>query len=196
MVAVSQKTGNRALAELQVVTASPTPAPEATATPSLASAPVAPVASVSASMGQAGRPLASTWVGEYFNNRDLVGGPQLVRDDESVQFDWAGSAPAMNLPADGFSARWTRSLPFDAGVYRFSVRADDGVRLSVDGNRVLDEWHDSDASQVYTVDVPLSAGDHLLAVEYYERVDRALIQLSYERTGDLPTATPTATATP
>lgn len=53
----------------------------------------------------------------------------LVRDDADVNFDWRTAAPATQLSADDFSARWTRSLSFTAGTYRFYVRSDDGVRV-------------------------------------------------------------------
>jgi hypothetical protein len=67
-----------------------------------------------------------TWRGEYFANRDLAGAPVLVRDDADVNFDWRAAAPAPQLAADNFSARWTRSLNFTAGAYRFYARATTG----------------------------------------------------------------------
>jgi hypothetical protein len=46
------------------------------------------------------------------------------------------------LPVDDFSVRWTRNLNFSAGSYRFYAHVDDGVRLSIDGKPLIDEWHD------------------------------------------------------
>jgi len=87
--------------------------------------------------------------------------------------------------ADNFSARWSRTRSFDAGLYRFSVRADDGVRLYVDGERVINEWHSSNGSQTYTVDLPLK-GSHTLRVDYYEGLGQALVKVSWTRIGDIP----------
>ena len=134
------------------------------------------------------------WKGEYWPNRDLNGSPVLLRNDKGpggtlgLEFDWGTGAPAPGLPADNFSARWTRQVTFDPGIYRLQARADDGVRVYVDGRPVLDEWHDY-RDQTYTVDMPMG-GAHQLEVHYYERGGGARIRFSWQRIGDLPTPTP------
>ncbi|NIO72208.1 MAG: beta-glucosidase, partial [Anaerolineae bacterium] len=109
----------------------------------------------------------------------------LVRNDVSVNFDWGTGSPGPGVPADNFSARWSRGLHFPAGNYRFYVRVDDGVRLWVDGNLVIDQWHDS-APTTYTADVNLTDGLHDLKMEYYERGGGALAQLTWERLDNYP----------
>ena len=128
------------------------------------------------------------WKGEYWSNRKLSGSPTLVRNDTRIDFQWGRGAPAAGLPADDFSTRWTRQMSFQAGIYRFHARADDGIRLYVDGKLMLDEWHESDGADVYVVDVPLVTGQHKLRVEYYERSGNALAELWWKRVGDLPQA--------
>ncbi|MGD1994385.1 MAG: PA14 domain-containing protein, partial [Anaerolineae bacterium] len=134
-------------------------------------------------------PSFPNWRGEYWPRRDLSGTPALVRNDASIDFDWGGGAPAVGLPADNVSVRWTRQLNFERGVYRLHARADDGIRVFVDGNRVINEWHDSDASQVYTVDLVLD-GRHRVVVEYYEYTGQALAKFWWRRVGDVVTPTP------
>ena len=127
------------------------------------------------------------WKGEYWSNRRLRDDPVLVRNDKAIDFRWGPGAPAVGLPADNFSVRWTRKMTFEPGVYRFHARADDGIRFAVDGNVVLDEWHTSDGEEVYTVDVTFSdAQQHELLVEYYEQSGGARVKLWWERIGDLP----------
>ncbi len=121
------------------------------------------------------------WKGEYFANRDLSGVPAMTRNDKVVHFDWGNASPAENIPADGFSARWTRSLTFPAGVTRFVVRADDGVRLLIDGVRVIDEWHDA-SSSTYSRDVNLAAGAHSLVLEFYENLGSAGMAFVFQPT--------------
>jgi hypothetical protein len=133
------------------------------------------------------------WKGEYWSNRDLSGDPALVRNDRNVDFDWKTLSPAAGLPADSFSARWTRRQTFQPGVYRFYAWADDSVRAYVDGRLVVDEWH-GNVDQVYIVDLPLE-GTHRLAVEYGEHTGDARVRFWWQRLGDLPTPTPTATQT-
>ena len=71
---------------------------------------------------------------EYFANRNLQGAPVLTRTDDAVDFNWGGGTPGDGVPADNFSARWTKSLALEeAGTYKFTVTGDDGFRLYVDG---------------------------------------------------------------
>ena len=101
------------------------------------------------------------WKGEYYPNPDLLGVPVLVRDDAVIDFQWGIEAPAPGLPVDGFAVRWSRGVTFETGTYRFFLRADDGIRLWIDGVMVLDEWHDSTVT-TYAADVDLGAGVHVL----------------------------------
>jgi len=123
------------------------------------------------------------WRGEYFPNRDLSGSPVLVRDEgaSSLDFAWGAGAPdgACGVPADGFSTRFTRTVDFPSGLYRFSVSADDGVRLWVGSTFVLDEWRDQVASFTRTVSLP--GGPQTLTLEHYENLGGATIRLSWQR---------------
>jgi hypothetical protein len=119
------------------------------------------------------------WTGTYWSKPDFKADWALVVDEAEIDFDWGQKSPALGIPADNFSVRWARTLKFDPGRYKFSVRADDGIRLFIDGSKVLDEWHDSDGSRVYTVEVDLD-GSHNVKVEYFEHKKHALIQLWWE----------------
>jgi len=138
----------------------------------------------------------SDWKGEYWGNRDLVGTPLLLRNDESINFNWKEASPAYRLPADRFSARWTRELTFQPGIYRFYPSADDGIRFYLDGTLVLDEWHVFTRDTGHTVDLQLG-GAHTLVVEYFELTGNARVQFRWEKIRDLaaPTNTPTSTPT-
>ncbi len=122
----------------------------------------------------------SDWRGEYYNNRHLSGAPALVRNDVDIHFDWGADAPATGMLADNFSARWSHTMHFPAGTYRFYTHVDDGVRLWVDGALVIDQWHDS-APTTYSADVYLTDGIRSLKMEYYEHTGNALAQLAWER---------------
>jgi hypothetical protein len=113
------------------------------------------------------------WRGEYFSNRDLSGSPVLVRTDAAVDFDWGTASPDPAVPADNFSVRWTRTLGFNPGTYRFYASCDDGVRISVDGTRVVDAWYDQRLPNTRSGDITLSSGQHTVVVEYYEHGDKA-----------------------
>ena len=145
----------------------------------------------------------SAWKGEYFANANLAGNPAFVRDDASINFDWQTGSPGAGLPVDNFSVRWSRTVELPSGRYLFWANADDGVRIYVDGQLVINEWHDSPETR-YQVELALGSGSHALIVEYYERGDKALIQIGWETvstptptlTPTLPTPTFTPTCTP
>lgn len=121
-------------------------------------------------------PMVKGWRGEYFNNRHLQGTPVLVRDDEGIDFNWGYGAPAMGVPADNFSIRWTRSVPFTEGTYEFRVFADDGVRLYVDDKLVIDDWHIG-TGKPYRGEISLLSGTHRIRLEYFEAGGSAMVKL-------------------
>jgi hypothetical protein len=135
------------------------------------------------------------WKGEYYANMSLGGSPFLVVNDRVLDFDWGKSSPAAGMPADEVSARWTRNVTLDEGTYRFYARADDGVRLWVDDNQVIDHWQDGGAED-YAGDAFVSSGEHTIRVEYYENGGLAVIRVWWERVAATPTPTETPTATP
>ncbi len=127
-------------------------------------------------------PSISAWRGEYWNNKSLTGYPVMCRNDNSINFNWDTGGPGGSVLNDGFSARWTRSLSFDTARYRFHVRTDDGVRLWIDNNLVIDKWVDQGATE-YTVDRDMSSGTHAIKMEYYENGGGAVAQFWYESIG-------------
>ncbi len=129
------------------------------------------------------------WKGEYFNNKTLSGSPSMVRDDGDgyLNFDWGTGSPSTScgIGVDNFSVRWTRTLYFNAGTYRFTVTSDDGFRLYIDDRLFLDKWFDQ-APTTYTVDFDLTAGNHHIQMTYYENGGWAVAKLSWEALATLP----------
>ncbi len=120
------------------------------------------------------------WRGEYYDNTGLSGSPSFVRDDGPIiSFDWEFGSLGNGLGNDNLSVRWTRSMSFEGGRYRFSVTADDGARLWVDEQLLINEWH-VQAARTFTADVTLVAGWHHLKLEYYEAGGMAEVSLSWE----------------
>jgi hypothetical protein len=123
-------------------------------------------------------PPITGWRGEYYANPTLSGPPALVRDDPYVSFDWGLGAPASILPADNFSARWTRAVYFDAGTYRFTVQVDDGARLWIDNVLIIDDWKIASLRTIQR-DVTLEAGYRTLRLEYFDAGGLAAINFSW-----------------
>lgn len=131
------------------------------------------------------------WVGYYYNNRDLAGSPGAILSQPNPGGHWGAGSPVSSVGADNFSVRWATTQQFNAGTYRISARADDGVRVYVDGVLRLNQWHTA-SGQTYTADVNLTAGQHTLTVEYYEATGDAFLDFSF---GPISTTPPTSPPT-
>ncbi|MBV8731555.1 MAG: right-handed parallel beta-helix repeat-containing protein [Acidobacteriia bacterium] len=101
----------------------------------------------------------------------------LQRQDPQINFVWGLNAPYSGGPIFEFSARWQGYFNFNAGSYRFSVSADEGARLYIDGQLVLDRWTTGSGSADATP--TLTAGMHLIELDYYNAWDAAYVQLSW-----------------
>ena len=118
--------------------------------------------------------------GEYFDNMNLEGRPVLTRIEENVNFDWGSGSPDPKVPCDHFSARWTGKLvPSVSGKYAVGMTADDGCRLYLDGQMIIDRWVDQ-AGVTTTAEMDLVAGRvYDVRVEYYENVGGAMARLGW-----------------
>lgn len=122
---------------------------------------------------------ASGLFGEYYD--DLAfGGAVLQRIDPQVDFDWGTGAPAPSMGADDFSVRWTGWVqPAFTQTYTFYTLTDDGVRLWVNDQLVIDSWVDQ-ASIERTGTIALSGETQVpIKMEFYERSGEAVAKLSW-----------------
>ncbi|MCB8942870.1 MAG: hypothetical protein H6658_03735 [Ardenticatenaceae bacterium] len=129
----------------------------------------------------------------YYNNINFTG-RQVSMVEASIDHNWGNGRPHRRISPDTFSARYSGSFEFEEGVYEFTVTADDGVRLKVDGQVVIDAYHDQPPT-TYTESINLSAGTHTVEVKYYERQGRAVLIVDWEKVSD-PTPPPAPTQTP
>src|SRR5579859_1478291 len=113
--------------------------------------------------------------GEYFSNDQLQGSPEMVRTDQHVHFDWGEGSFAPNQPVDHFSVRWTGYfVPKESGSYTFFSSADDGVRLFLGDDNVIDDWQPH-AQTVDSYARNLEAGQaYKVRFEYFEAVGSAI----------------------
>ncbi|MCB0045614.1 MAG: PKD domain-containing protein [Caldilineaceae bacterium] len=124
-----------------------------------------------------GPPLSLTaWRAEYFSNRSLQGEPVLVRADEHIDYQWEETAPAPEMPATDWSARWTLSRVLTDGLYSFELWADDGARLYIDDRLIIDGWQAGEV-RTYSANINLAAGLHTIRVDYFQGKGAALIRL-------------------
>ena len=106
--------------------------------------------------------------------------PIAYRYEPVIDFDWGQSGRLPRIGSDRFSARYRGVLDLPVGRWRISLRADDGVRLLLDGRLLIDNWRDQPATANAAV-VDLVGRQHDLVVEYYERGGSAVCQLGLQR---------------
>ncbi len=129
---------------------------------------------------------------EYFDNPDLRGKPVFTRIEPVVNHRWGTRTPDPRLPLNHFSVRWTGKLiPPVSGRYRLRVERDDGIRLYLDGQLLLDRWTNAHGETPEEVTVQLEAGHaYDLRLDYFEGIGVALVRLKWDYVEPLGTLLP------
>jgi predicted phage baseplate assembly protein len=123
--------------------------------------------------------LAQGLYAEYFDNADLMN-RKVTRIDPQVKFDWDGGSPDPAIQPDNFSVRWTGSVKSPStGTFTFYTSSDDGVRLWIDDQPIINNWTDH-AETKDSGTIQLEGGRlYSICMEYYQRGGAAVIKLSW-----------------
>jgi len=113
---------------------------------------------------------------DYFQGRNLMN-LVLTRTDPQINFNWAG-APDEALGEDNFSVRWTGEVEAAfTETYTFYTNSNDGVRLWVDGQQMVDNWTDHGTTE-NSGNIDLAAGQtYSVVMEYYDNDGVAVAEL-------------------
>lgn len=122
-------------------------------------------------------------LGEYFQGTNFEH-RAFTRVDAKVDFNWNGISPGAGLGTTNYSVRWTGVVKTGAaGTYTFLTNTDDGVRLWVNGQKLVDKWIDQGATP-WSGSIWLDADRYYdLRVEYYQGPGAAVAQLSWSGPG-------------
>jgi len=114
---------------------------------------------------------------EYYNNRDFTD-LALTRTDETVDFNWGSGSPDAAIDSNTYSVRWTGSVaPLHSETYEFFTNSDDGVRLWVDDQLLIDNWTNHAATE-NSGTIDLQAGQQYdIRMDYYENFGKSVAQL-------------------
>ena len=117
---------------------------------------------------------------DYFSNQSLTAPATLSRTDATVNFNWGTGSPASSLPSDHFSVRWTGQVEaLYSQTYTFTTSSDDGIRLWVNGQQIINNWTDHARTQ-NSGRIALTAGQRSdIRLEFYEDTGNASAQLSW-----------------
>lgn len=125
-------------------------------------------------------PQSTDWSADYFNSPDLSGSPAKVARVKEINFNWGLGSPASNVQKDLFSARFVQTREFVGGDYRVVAQVDDGVRVFVDDQLVMNEWRQQ-SYRTFVSDFTLTPGVHTIRVEYVDVGEQAALRVYFER---------------
>lgn len=113
--------------------------------------------------------------GQYYTNPNMTGTPRYTRNTKTISAHWGDGGPGGGVGDNyqAFSIRWRGQFQFNKSDYDFYLGGDDGVRLWLDDKLIINKWVDQ-AYTEYNVRLPVSAGSHIITVEYYENADQDL----------------------
>ena len=129
-----------------------------------------------------------TFTGQYYSSPGTSGSPSfgdlvLTREDDVINFEWGNGSPDNSIPSDDFQVRWTTTLNAEvSGTYNFRTYTDDGLRLYINDELVIDYWNDQGPTN-RTGSIFLNEGTHECVMEYYENGGGAVAGLYWTPPG-------------
>ena len=135
--------------------------------------------------------------GEYFVGTELEGEAVLSRIDSVIKMDWGLGSPTTTavaqgilsadekMPDDNYSVRWSGELLApESGEYTLGITSDDGCRLYVDGEKLIDDWT-THGMQTASAKVTMQKNKrYKIAVEYFEKTKGAGVYFVWKRPED------------
>ena len=122
-------------------------------------------------------------LGIYYDTVNLNGNT-FSQVDSAIDFAWGGNAPVAGLPAVGWSARWTGNLlPRCTGPLTFYMLSEDGVRVWVNDQLLMDNWT-YHTTQEDSGTISLVAGQAIhIKIEHFQAQPDSQLQLSWSGPG-------------
>ncbi|HTF81094.1 MAG TPA: PA14 domain-containing protein, partial [Cytophagales bacterium] len=135
--------------------------------------------------------LGTGLTGTYFNNMYLSPPQVLKRNDPTVNFEWGTGSPLNGVVSiNNFSVRWTgKVLAPVTGTYTFSVQGDDGVRLTVGGSVLINNFTYKNTIDQGTISL-VGGQKYDINLEYFEGGGSATVILKWAYPGQALTVVP------
>ena len=116
----------------------------------------------------------------YYNNVDLSGIADS-RTESQVNFDWGNSSPINGIGQDNFSVRMYGAVEVKSNQpVKFGITTDDGCRLWINNQLVIDQWRDQSSATYYTTQSYEPGQKYSVKIEYYEKSGNAECRLVYK----------------
>lgn len=118
--------------------------------------------------------------GVYFDNMDYTG-YKFNRTDATVNNDYGNGSPEATIGPDTFSIRWLGEVQAQStGTYTFYTTTDNGVRLYVNNQLVIDKYADGFGPTEHSGTISLTSGQkYSIKMEFYENGGGAVAKLAW-----------------
>ena len=114
-----------------------------------------------------------------FTNIAFAASPTLTRTDAVVNFNWSSAGPDPSIGQTNFTARWIGCVqPQYSETYTFTALADDGVRLWVNGQLLINAWTTNSSTTTNSASTTLVAQQlYNIRMDYFQSSGNAVAQL-------------------
>ncbi|MGG6268119.1 PA14 domain-containing protein [Leptolyngbya sp. AN03gr2] len=123
--------------------------------------------------------LGTGLTGDYFDNSNFT---NLIttRVDPTIDFNWGTGTPYVGVAPDTFSVRWSGQIQAPTtGTYTFATTSNDGIRLWINGQSIVDRWVDLNNVENRGT-IALEAGKwYDIRMDYYDRTGAAMMRLEW-----------------
>ena len=116
---------------------------------------------------------------DYYNGSNF---DEMVvsRTDPSIDFNWGDGSPAEDVSSDRFSVRWHGEVHAPvSGSYTFIANNDDGIRVIVNGSKIIDSWADQPATERSGPILLNAERPADIIVEYYKATKGSVVRLEW-----------------
>ena len=122
-------------------------------------------------------------VGNYYDNINFTNS-KLERIDPIIDFNWGSGSPDPSIGNNTFSVIWEGEIETPTtGTYTFFTRTDDGVKLWIDDQLVIDKFIDQPPTE-WSGTQTMTAGERKsIKIEYYENGGGAVAELRWNGPG-------------
>ena len=136
------------------------------------------------------------WRVDYYPNLNWAGAPVYTEYANVLSFNWGISPPGPNMPASNWTARASSIAFFYAGLYRFTVVADDEFTLSIDGVDYYSTVGQGQAGKAIVVDIAFPQGTHVIQFDYRQYTGPGYLSVDWDYVKDANPVQPPAPSQP
>ncbi len=116
---------------------------------------------------------------KYYNNTELSGDVVAAEVLPGIDFDCGNKSPAAGVNSDKFSISMDATLTVGDTDICLNTMSDDGVRVFVDGKRIINCWQASDSALTLSKHKLKANSVYKLRIEYYDEAGGALLKMFY-----------------